>query len=138
MNRCCKLLLPAAVVVLMAGGATVEAAKGAKKGVEHKVHGTVIGLQQGKQGVLITISTHHHRKAAAAKMPGAPMVQNTSHHTFQVTQGTQVVMLRGTTQVPANAAALHNGAQVVIWATGHHADRIEVVSHKVKPKKAVQ
>jgi hypothetical protein len=138
MNRYCKLLLPAVVVVLMAGASPVEAAKGVKKGVEHRVHGTVVGLHQGKQGVLITISTHHHKKAAAAKVPGAPMVQNHGHHTFQVTQGTQVVMLRGKTHVPANAAALHRGAHVVIWAKGHHADRIAVVSHMVKPKKAVK
>jgi hypothetical protein len=111
------LVLAVVAALLTAGASTAQAAKGVKKGVEQKVHGTVLGIHHGRHGTYLTIKVHHHQgKAAAAHGRG--------HRAFHVSRATRI------------NGQLHRGAHVVVWARGHHADRVELVQHMGKRKRA--
>ena len=137
MKRCLGLAAIVLAVVLTAGASSAQAAKGAKKNGEHKVHGKVIAMHQGKKGATMTVKVHHHHKkkaqqAAAAAAPPAPagVKHHHSHKTFHLTNATQVEVVRGKQHQPAGAAAIHKGAHVTVMAKGHHADKVAVHHHK--------
>lgn len=137
MKRCIGMAALVLALVLTAGASSAQAAKGAKKNAEHKIHGKVVAMHQGKHGLTMTVKVHHHHKKkaqqpaaaqAAAAAPGAPK-HHRSHKTFQVTNNTQVEAVRGKQRQPTSVAALHKGAQVTVTAKGYHADKV-AVHHK--------
>jgi hypothetical protein len=120
MYRCCVLALAVAAALLTIGTSTVQAATGVKNGGTHQVHGTVVALRQGPQGLLLTVQVHHHH----AK--GQPVAAKAAHHTFVLTQATHVMLVQGKLHQPGDAAALRQGAHVAVVAKGNHADLVEV------------
>ena len=105
------------------------AAKGTKKTEEHRHHGVVVSVGEGK----ITIKTHHKKKKKKAGATAAPK----KHHeeTFTVNKSTKVEIAHKGQHKAASHSALHKGEHVTIEAKKHHADVIVIHKHHKKKKK---
>jgi hypothetical protein len=122
MSRFCLVL--GGIIAISVGTSTAAPAAKGKKSGEHRIHGTVVSVQQNS----ITIKTHHHKKKN-----GQATAATKSHvKTFTITANTKIQVGGKNQTRPANLNALHKGEHVVVLAHNRQADVITIHHHKKK------
>lgn len=117
------------VAILFWGPEPIEAAKGVKKGAEHRIQGTVVSHSNG---MLVVHSTAHHKKGKAAKT--AQAAAKSRDHSLKVSSTTRVENVRNGTHTPGALSNLGRGEHVLVFEHNGHADRIEIHHHGKKRK----
>lgn len=101
------------LLALLLGTSAAQAAKGVKKGTQHKHHGVVVAVNHNKKDPHIVIHTrHHHKKKKVAGVAVVPAAAKKKHHQFKahVKAATVIeVAKRNGNRVPAALANVHRG-----------------------------
>jgi hypothetical protein len=133
------LLVLGLAFTFLAGSATAQAVKGAKKGKKaHAVHGVVVKVDKEKVNGTITIRVHHKKNAEAAVAE--------EEKTFRITDLTKFekVIVKGKGKEnretkPASFADIQLGQHVAIVTAGNSGDaRAVAIVHRQKNKAKAQ